>query len=785
MKIAGHRRLKRRQQRGCCRTRIFRRPVLKVLLVYLMLVCHCQSNYYTSTVAVNSALRLFKPVTPLISDKNASRLKNVQLQEQVTVQHEGTIVEKLTHVNKADARLLTLGDGAHQTSFHTQDEIGSHLNGSSADVETSKDKEYLDTKTEPPKTSLTEITEQNETLKIPDVEVLVTEPLKNNRVHVRLEENSSQSLPIINRSMNKLDDYSLWYSSRNLSSCHQRCGEDTSFPCSCEEKCVVHKTCCEDFANTCPQLLHFALSKFQQLVFASFRCDELSAVFMVESCPSSNNEDRSFKVDSLSKNTASMVASRLQNENKPWKVSSIEELISNAPVTDYNTGIVFANAKIYECNKRMLLHNFKREITGTWLTHFGIKNNTKPATGKNFQEKLDITSYFYVPPKTHPETAGAMCYNNWTISCISSFSKELGLLHVACNTSVSEYYENRIKVITMFWTQQRLAQHICAKCVSDYLFARKGGRAFILGFKVLASLSATPGKISYAVIDRSSLTRQGMAPWWSLTCSNEEELHSAETQRSSCEAVQCDNRYQLTPDKLCKKTIRGEISVQSEAIFDGKKCEFNAGKLFNAAKCFFESLYKIKVLKTPLQERQIYDRRRQMNFTAVRMEMYFEGVDYMEEFHILKDSMYVSFSTAMPIFSSHYCSISGALKKREEKNNTQSILPVAINENEICPSVDASALPSNTSFSSVRFNYCLNVFSLEELTYLHCACEVSSERPRDMIDLNKWREVVSKAKSLQCLREETLELAAKGLRVRVSVILVYTMMILFLDTINK
>ncbi|GFR85173.1 hypothetical protein ElyMa_000689400 [Elysia marginata] len=179
---------------------------------------------------------------------------------------------------------------------------------------------------------------------------------------------------------------------------------------------------------------------------------------MVDSCPSIDNVDKSLKVDSLSDNTASMVASKLWSENKPSKVSSILELISNAPVTDYNTGIVFTNASIYECNKRMLVHNFTRQRTGTWLTHIGTKNNTMPVTGKNFQEKLDMTSYFYIPPKTHPETAGAMCYNNWTISCISRISKELGLPHVVCNTSVSEYYENRTKFVTMFWTEQRLGK---------------------------------------------------------------------------------------------------------------------------------------------------------------------------------------------------------------------------------------------------------------------------------------------------------------------------------------
>ncbi|GFS19138.1 hypothetical protein ElyMa_003281300 [Elysia marginata] len=255
---------------------------------------------------------------------------------------------------------------------------------------------------------------------------------------------------------------------------------------------------------------------------------------MVDSCPSSNNEDKSLKVDSLSDNTASMVAWKLWSENKPSKVSSIVELISNAPVTDYNTGIVFTNASIYECNKRMLVHDFTRQRTCTWLTHIGTRNNTMPKASKNLQEKLDMTSYFYIPPKTHPETAGAMCYNNWTIACISRISKELGLPHVACNTSVSEYYENRIKFVTMFWTDKLLAQNICAKCVSDYqIFAKKGGRTFILGFKVLASLSPTPGKISYAVTNQNSITRQGIVPWWSLTCSIE-EVHSAETQSSTC-----------------------------------------------------------------------------------------------------------------------------------------------------------------------------------------------------------------------------------------------------------
>ncbi|GFR79265.1 hypothetical protein ElyMa_002285400 [Elysia marginata] len=279
---------------------------------------------------------------------------------------------------------------------------------------------------------------------------------------------------------------------------------------------------------------------------------------------------------------------------------------------------------------------------------------------------------------------------------------------------------------------------------------------------------------------------RGILPWWSLTCSSEEGLRSAETESSSCEPLQCDDMYRLTPDKLCRKAIYGQVSIQSEATFDGKSCEFDARKLFNAAKCFFESLYKIKVLKTPLEERQIYDPRRQMNFTTIKMEMYFEDVDYMEEHYKVVDSMLTSYSTAMSIFSSHYCSINGGLKKREDKNLTQTSLPAVIEKNKIFPSIDGQTSPSNTSFRSVRFGYCLDIFAVEDLTFTHSACAISSETPRDTDDVAKRREFVSKVKSLQCLRDETLEVAAKGLtlRLQISGLLVYAMMILFLDTIT-
>ncbi|KAK3782851.1 hypothetical protein RRG08_002481 [Elysia crispata] len=46
---------------------------------------------------------------------------------------------------------------------------------------------------------------------------------------------------------------SMHYSKRALS-CRHRCGQEYSIPCSCEEKCVAHKTCCEDLAEACPEL---------------------------------------------------------------------------------------------------------------------------------------------------------------------------------------------------------------------------------------------------------------------------------------------------------------------------------------------------------------------------------------------------------------------------------------------------------------------------------------------------------------------------------------------------
>ena len=73
-------------------------------------------------------------------------------------------------------------------------------------------------------------------------------------------------------------------------SCEQRCGESTNYPCSCDKKCLVHKTCCEDMAHACPALFRLAVTKFDWLLSAAVRCDAITSVFTVESCPQRSSE---------------------------------------------------------------------------------------------------------------------------------------------------------------------------------------------------------------------------------------------------------------------------------------------------------------------------------------------------------------------------------------------------------------------------------------------------------------------------------------------------------------
>ena len=535
-------------------------------------------------------------------------------------------------------------------------------------------------------------------------------------------------------------------SSNELTSCFQRCGEDATFPCSCDEKCVVHKNCCEDLPNTCPDLYGFATSKFEHLSFASVRCDEMSAVFMIESCPSTSNQNIAKLTDSQRyfDNAPSRLLSKGHSiESRARKISSVSEVLSNAPVTDYDTGIVFANSSIYECNKKATNDRNVNDMRGIWHAQFGTINNQIPLTVIDLQQKIDLSTYSYLPPKSQPVSAGALCYNNWTLACISS--RVVGH-QVICNMSASEYYASRTTLAATPWPDKILAQYTCALCTLDYQTSpERGDRNLFDGFKLLVSLSEEPRKLSYSV-GLDSDRPYGIMPWTSLTCTNPDFLPKGVSD-TSCKANKCEEYFLLTPENLCRKAVDAELSIQSEITFNGKKCKIEPDSFADAAKCYLQNLHKIKTTAKPLRVQQDFDTQQQVNLTVIRMDMYFD-VDRFEMIYFSLYNMYQAFDTAMSIFVRHHCSTNEMqIGGKNRKENTLSI-----------KSANDEEMPNGNIV-----NFCIQLYPINASSSDTLNCHLTSESLKNLpIESIKMKGLISKVKSLKCLLETKVDFTSKG-----------------------
>ncbi|GFR99651.1 hypothetical protein ElyMa_001050700 [Elysia marginata] len=512
--------------------------------------------------------------------------------------------------------------------------------------------------------------------------------------------------------------------SQNPTSCKHRCGEATNFPCSCDEKCVVYKTCCEDLAHFCSDLHNMAITKFRQLLLSSIRCDAMSAVFMVESCPATFFENVSPpKVDD------DVLVRDLKNTDL------FSTILSGAPVTDYDTGIVYAN--IYECNRRnSSTTSFAQNLTrvhGAWRVQIGTKDRQSPNKIIAVQQELDISTYSYVPSDSHPHSAGSICYNsNWTLSCISDVFAKMRNKQLTCNTSVVEYYKLRRSLKMLNGAVEEWIQDACAVCLSQYQsISDEKERHFLSGFKVLTSLSETPGYVVYDLHEDERKAPRPV-PWWSWTCSTQEMANlQADTQ---CRVLQCDRRFLISPDGECRKAVEAEISIQKEINYYERVCRIDGKAFVDMLKCILQVEYKLKATNTPYRYSQIYQPRLNINLTKIRMEMYFDAEKF--EDHVV--NLFHMYEAALPAFLAFvqdYCS-QEEIRNREGSKTTRIQSDSTQPQNQAKPQADflkASSKrmsnPKGTIEKPTDFfcSYCFQLSSYDKILDDAIRCDMSSE----------------------------------------------------------
>ncbi|RUS73292.1 hypothetical protein EGW08_018941 [Elysia chlorotica] len=537
--------------------------------------------------------------------------------------------------------------------------------------------------------------------------------------------------------------------SNRFLSCDGRCGDDTDFPCSCHENCVVHKNCCEDMAHACPSFYDVALTEFGHLLYASVRCDPSIAVFVIDSCASEDDKTTGDTYMHSQNAPFTIKSQRDRRQRESRKISTLSEALSNAPVTDYSTGFVYANASVYKCNT--LTNSTSESNTGKWLVQISTKNKTNPATLFDLQKDMDFTTSSYVPPKSQPGTAGKMCYNNWTLSCISRLSIQLNLQDVVCKMSVRDYYSSRTQMVSMFWTDELLAQHVCARCVLDYqLSPEQGGRFLLSGLRVLVSLSETPGKLFYDIVAEKFLRKQAVVPWQSLTCDNPDV--TAGEGSTSCQVDQCDVLFTLTLDKACRKVVDADISIGSEIVLNGNKCLVDSNKFFQAIKCYFRMVHKLWTVETtPLKVYHTLDASKKIKLTTIKIKMYFEDPKFETNYFSLFD-MHEPFSTAVSVFIKHHCWIHQKFSDdfNQPLPNTLSSRANTIGNSTLFKGIKSYS--SKEILKNVSLAYCLQLHSEETMDSDKLKCGISSENPNFDPEDFKIKGLLARIEELECLQ---------------------------------
>ena len=559
---------------------------------------------------------------------------------------------------------------------------------------------------------------------------------------------------------------------KNALSCEQRCGEDTNYPCSCDEKCVVYKTCCEDLTETCPGLYNLALSKFGHLLPASVHCDIISAVFLVQSCPPKTENVQSFKEDHKTLKTSSpSTISYDQNtsEDEQGKVFSLVDILSNAPFTDYDTGIIYANVSIYKCNQESngaILNQTLGSQAVSWTTQIGANNIDFYRELNDIQEELDLSTYSYVPPKSHPTSAGILCYSNSTLSCISQLSRELNISQLTCDTGVNEFYSLRKYLRSLSKTGQRYAHLICALCLSDaQRLSVLSHRYYLSGLKILMSLSEASGKVEYSVHKELVSSRQPI-PWLLWTCNiSGQSTHQA---GRLCQAQHCDQLYLITSDGDCRKAVEAELSVQEQILLNGRICRIEPTAFAEVSKCYLGKFYKLKATTKPFRTYRTYTKpweenltgiKTKISLTSIRMEMYFDSKNFETEYAGLRRYFY-KIETAILVFAQRYCSMQDEWKEENGiplQDDSQLVLnepgDVQTTQNGNISFISGTGLDSKETLDSSHFRLCLQLspFDLNLSDAIQCDYFGGHYTSKPDVDMN---DLLAKVNGLKCFKDE-------------------------------
>ncbi|GFN81770.1 hypothetical protein PoB_000827600 [Plakobranchus ocellatus] len=464
-------------------------------------------------------------------------------------------------------------------------------------------------------------------------------------------------------------------------SCYHRCGNVASFPCSCEERCVVHNNCCKDLAQACPTLYHLALQKFRVLRSANVRCDEKTAVFMIDSCPTNQHfavkapSDDNFSFQSDNVTLPNSVPPQTQRKDNK---ATLLDITLNAPITDVDTGITYANFSIYECNKMpasVTVAQSKGRVKGTWSVGLGSFETNFFLTLNKFQRTIDFSQFSYVPPPSQPSLSGVMCFGQEIFSCISQFFPPMRN-QIVCNVSAHEYYKNQLipNPFVDLETNIPLEHHKCAWCLFRYRKFNGGpyeDRFLANGLRILVSLSENSETV---IFNQLNAEDRKVLPWSSWTC-DASSFTNIQGIKHSCHLLKCSGNYALIPERECKLMVAVFLAFQASFVLGETKCIVNTQTLIMSIQCYFRSFYNLRALiERPVNVSYFFHEERQANVTILRMAMYTDEGSAVTGFQKLLSSAN-TISTAVDFFIQRQCLAKEDMEREKSQQTGVNMYP--------------------------------------------------------------------------------------------------------------
>ena len=426
-------------------------------------------------------------------------------------------------------------------------------------------------------------------------------------------------------------------------SCGGRCGDWSSFPCSCNDICIVHGNCCHDISDKCQHLTATAKSRFERLKGVEIECSSMTSTFMVMSCSDHSDSGASAirlvhddtpgrsgsarctscftsktpQTNNTINNTLDTVVSHFTDQpgmNKkihdeiPTSTSDILSLIMNAPIMDFTSGIVYRSRSIAQCNGVLDSYILPWKVRLPVIS-YSLELKNIEALGELVTTK-DIA---YVEPHLPKNISkGSQCVINSIKHCRREWIKDNPELETLCLTGNVVYYITRKPLKKEYFDNMH-----CVLCyvgsdnhtlpVESYIPWQK-----VVKLSVVLSLSSS------GTLTLLKQKKTDMLNWDALTCS----VNTGKGGSGQCRTTKCTEGFEKRSDGVCRTLKKRQFAIGRDNCEFKRSQEFEK-KLLSLIKCHLEATGNAELITETSRFVNVYDTRLGIPLVKLETDVYF------------------------------------------------------------------------------------------------------------------------------------------------------------------